>query len=118
MTDKTKQAWERLKLRLLADHSDIEIGKMMSAEALTHRGKVFVFHSTKGGRAGLGARIGRAINPETFGLSDWQYLAPFKTKPPMKDWIVVGNSDQAIWHKVAEFGLGQMRENVAKGGSK
>lgn len=95
-------AWNELKSAVMTRHADVEPGRMMSADALTLHGKVFVFYSTKGGRVGLGARVGRNANIDAFEPTDWQHLAPFKTKPPMKDWIVVGLGDQALWSKVAD----------------
>ncbi len=92
----------------------------MSADALTYRSKVFVFFSTKGGRVGLGGRIGREIDPATLGLRDWQHLAPFKTKPPMKDWIVAGIGDVDEWMPLTLFCLDKCREihGVTGGGGK
>lgn len=118
MTQETQQVWERLKLQLLASHSGIELGKMMAADALTVFGKVFAFHSTKGGRPGLGCRIGRDADPGAFGVKDWQYLAPFKTKPPMRDWIVVGISDHEKWPEIAEFCFRKLETQLRSAGQK
>lgn len=103
MDDRLKTEWDKLVRAMMAAHSDIESGRMMSADALLCRGKVFVFFSTKGGGIGLGARVGREADVSMLGLSHWQHLAPFKTKPPMKDWIVVGAADQAQWREVADY---------------
>lgn len=94
---------------MLVTHPDVCPGKMMSADALTFGGKVFAFYSTKGGRVGLGCRIGREADPSRFELKDWQHLAPFKSKPPMKDWIVIGTADVAKWGAVAEHCLNTFR---------
>lgn len=99
--DDLKQRWEDLAATLLGTEAGVARGRMMSADALTYGGKVFVFFSTKGGRAGLGARIGRDTDVASLGLADWQHLAPFKTRPPMKDWIVAGAADCARWRTVA-----------------
>lgn len=99
------ESWCILRDRLLATHVDVLRGKMMSADALTLHGKVFVFFSQKGGRKGLGCRVGRDADLVQFGLTDWQNLAPFKSKPPMKDWIVIGSGDLAHWARIAEHCL-------------
>lgn len=106
--------WRTLADRLVADHADIAHGKMMSAEALTHGGKVFAFFSTKGGRCGLGCRLGRDYPFETLGLTDWQHLAPFRSKPPMKDWIVAGAGDAEHWNKLAGEALTIARKTEGK----
>ena len=97
--------WHTLRNGLLETRDDIARGKMMSADALTYEGKVFCFYSTKGGRVGLGCRVGRNTDLRIFGLNDWQYLAPFKSKPPMKDWSVIGMGDVSRWREVAEYCL-------------
>ncbi len=109
MSEDLKVKWQELAGGFVAIDSDIAPGKMMSADALTYKGKVFAFFSTKGGREGLGCRLGRDMNVETLGLQDWQYLAPFKTKPPMKDWIVAGQQDLSLWPKLLELSLNLAR---------
>ena len=102
MPDTLHTYWTTLSHQMCARHAGVEQGRMMSAEALTWQGKVFAFYSTKGGRVGLGCRIGREFDLSWLGLTDWQHLAPFKTKPPMKDWIVVGAGDQHRWQELAD----------------
>ncbi len=92
MTEGASMIWQALSDEL-STWPDAAMGKMMSAPAVTRNGKVFAFYSAKGAYPGFGFRIGRATDPDTLGLSNWQYLAPFKTKPPMKDWIIVGTED-------------------------
>lgn len=77
---------------------------MMSAPALAHNGKVYAFFSTKGGGIGLGLRLGRDFDFDSLGVA-WQHLAPFKTKPPMKDWILVSFEDAAQWEALADQAL-------------
>lgn len=112
MIDETmlKNLWTGVCARLTERSPDIARGRMMSAAALTHRGKVFVFFSTKGGRVGLGVRLGREYPVEELGLTDWQHLAPFKTKPPMKDWIVAGAGDAERWDELAELALSRAKQ--------
>ena len=97
--------WQVLARRLIIEHEGVHEGKMMSAPAVTFGGKVFAFYSSKGGRTGLGCRLGRAFDIAALALSDWQHLAPFKTRPPMKDWIVAGLNDRARWHELALLAL-------------
>lgn len=89
--------WRSLSAAFIRSHPDAQPGKMMQSPALALNGKVFAFYTIHGGRTGLGVRLGRETEFDSLGLSDWQHLAPFKTKPPMKDWIVAGVGDQARW---------------------
>lgn len=107
------ESWVNLRDRMLFTHPNVSRGKMMSADALTFGGKVFAFYSTKGGRVGLGCRIGREADSSQFELTDWQHLAPFKSKPPMKDWIVIGVGDIDRWGAVAEHCLNTFRNKEA-----
>ncbi|MCB2134841.1 MAG: hypothetical protein KDE08_02680 [Rhodobacteraceae bacterium] len=100
-----RQTWARLLTRFAAEETDVAAGCMMSAEALTFASKVFAFYSTKGGRIGLGCRLGRDYPIASLGLGDWQYLAPFKTKPPMRDWIVAGVGDLEKWPELCALAL-------------
>lgn len=109
-----RAAWRRLSEACLIQRPDTAPGRMMSAEALTHGGKVFAFFTTKGGMVGLGLRLGRDFDMEGLGLTDWQHLAPFRTKPPMKDWIVVGLADVARWDEMIALAYGQA-QHKAKG---
>ena len=97
--------WTALSQRYAAEHDGVEIGRMMSAQALTYLGRVFAFHSTKGGGIGLGCRLGRDFPFADLKLNDWRHLAPFKTKPPMKDWIVVGEADVGRWPELLDLAL-------------
>ncbi|MEM9717567.1 MAG: hypothetical protein AAF826_13720, partial [Pseudomonadota bacterium] len=88
MTDVSalSEAWLDASAAFLLRNPDVDTGRMMSADALVYKGRVFAFFSTKGGRVGLGCRLGRDYDFDSLDLVDWQHLAPFKTKPPMKDW--------------------------------
>ena len=103
-----RNEWVKLADRMTEQEVDIDKGNMMSADALTLNSKVFIFYSKKGGREGLGCRIGRETDIGALGLSDWQYLAPFKSKPPMKDWIVIGAGDVDRWMELASICLTKM----------
>ena len=97
--------WKALRDEMLSRHGDIATGKMMSSEALTFGGKVFAFYSAKGAGVGLGVRLGRDYPFERLPLTTWSHLAPFKTKPPMRDWILVGADDVERWRDLAEEAL-------------
>ena len=101
--------WQRLADDLVANQAGVERGRMMSSDAVTFGGKVFAFYTTKGRFAGLGVRLGREVGVFSLKLAEWEYLAPFKTKPPMMDWILIGSGDRDRWPEMAGLGLDIMR---------
>ncbi len=104
------ETWEALADRLVSSEEGVEHGRMMSAEAVTYQGKVFAFRSTKSGTAGLGVRLGRDFDFPSIPTDAWTHLAPFKTKPPMKDWIIVADHQAHHWPGLANIALTLMRE--------
>lgn len=106
--------WQRLADDLVAGESGVEHGKMMSSDAVTYGGKVFAFYTTRGRFGGLGLRIGRDADIAGLKLRGWEYLAPFKSKPPMKDWILVGAQDRERWPELARLGLKAMKAGARR----
>ncbi|MEO0495903.1 MAG: hypothetical protein AAF141_00835 [Pseudomonadota bacterium] len=109
-----QEHWVMLRDQMIHEHHNVAQGRMMSADALTYAGKVFAFFSQKGGRVGLGCRVGREADLAHLQLRDWQHLAPFKTKPPMKDWIVLGAGDLPHWSELARHCLNTARQKQTK----
>ena len=107
--------WRALAETLVAKEAGVRRGKMMSSDAITFGGKVFAFYTSKGRFKGLGVRLGRDYHVEDLKLADWEYLAPFKSKPPMIDWILVGDRHSDRWAELARLALKQMK-NAAKSG--
>ena len=89
--------WRSLSAAFLTTHPEVRTGNMMRSPALALHGKVFAFFTIHGGRTGLGVRLGRDTDFDALNMTNWQHLAPFRTKPPMKDWIVSGVADRARW---------------------
>ena len=107
--------WTELADRLVAGHAGVSHGKMMSSDAVTFGGKVFAFYTDKGRFAGLGLRLGRDFDVEALKLADWEHLAPFKSRPPMVDWILVGSRHSDRWTELARLALKQMRKAAKRG---
>ncbi len=108
MSNSSETIWLALSDEL-STWPDAAHGKMMSAPAVTRKGKVFAFYSSKGAAIGIGFRVGRNLDPDTLGLNAWQYLSPFKTKPPMKDWVIVTDEPADKLRELAQIsydGLG------------
>ena len=106
--------WKALAAELVAREKGVSHGKMMSSDAVTFGGRVFAFYTGTGRFEGLGIRLGRAFDVDRLALSSWEYLAPFKSKPPMKDWILVGPAERERWPELARLALKQMRADGAR----
>ena len=107
------ELWTALAAELVAREKGVSHGKMMSSDAVTFGGRVFAFHTGKGRFEGLGIRLGRTFDVDALALSSWEYLAPFKSKPPMKDWILVGPAERKRWPELARLALKQMKADGA-----
>ncbi|MEM8743402.1 MAG: hypothetical protein AAGF14_02070 [Pseudomonadota bacterium] len=110
-----EQSWDTLATHLIETEHDVERGRMMSADAVTCGGKVFAFRSSKTGTEGLGVRLGRDYDFASLPTQDWTHLAPFKAKPPMKDWVMVSDMDARHWPELAGIALTLMREKLGTG---
>ena len=82
-------------------HQDVELGKMMSSPGIKCNGKVFAFY----GKAGMGFRLGPKTDPTNLGVIHAKPLSPFKTKPPLRGWYIVGGDESDKWHGLAERAL-------------
>ena len=102
-----KAVWTALAEALVGKAPGVRRGRMMSSDALTLGGKVFAFHTTTGRFAGLGLRLGRDFDVASLKLADWSYLAPFKSRPPPLDWIVVGPAHTDRWPALTRLALEQ-----------
>lgn len=100
MTELTNE-FDRIAKLFVLQNDDVQHGKMMSSPALKCSGKVFAFH----GRDGMGFRLGPEFDPRTCGLKNPKPLNPFKTKPPLKGWVIVDGNEKDKWEAVAAKAL-------------
>lgn len=86
---------------LTARDTDIVEGKMMRSPGLKYKGKVFAFYNEEQ----MGFRLGKQFDPETVHLQEWEWLSPFKTKPPMKAWYLIPAAHADRWPELAQLAL-------------
>ena len=79
-------------------------GKMMSSPALKCKGKVFAFFHNES----MTFKLGKDYRPEEEGIGQWNYLSPFKNKPPMKAWFSLPYAEKEHWERLAR----QAKENM------
>ena len=94
--------------RMSLQHPHVGRGKMMSSPGIQYRGKNVAFFWD--GR--MVFRLGKGFDIEALGVSEWDFLNPFKEKPPMKGWYVVPPSGQDHWPVLAEAALKVMQKEL------
>jgi hypothetical protein len=96
--------------KLCAEDGSVTTGKMMSSPGIRYQDKVFAFYY----RETMVFRLGRAFDPTTIGVHDYQLLSPFKTKPPLVDWFEVMPTHLQQWEALARLALERMRDTKGK----
>ncbi|XOV93642.1 MAG: hypothetical protein ACFHWX_02810 [Bacteroidota bacterium] len=95
-----QQTFDALALKF-SQLPDVESGNMMSSPGLKFKEKVFAFfHKGK-----MGFRLGPNFDPDKMGLRNHEPLSPFKTKPPLKGWFIVDQSEMDFWEPLTEMAL-------------
>lgn len=85
----------------LTSKQGVERGNMMSSPGLKYNKKVFAFlHKGK-----MGFRLGPNFDATKWGLKDAQPLSPFKTKPPLKGWLMIDQKEMDFWEPLADMAL-------------
>ena len=87
--------------QFIEKHDTVAMGKMMSSPAITYKGKVFAFYH----KDMMTFKLGEAFEPESLGITEYQHLAPFKKKPPMRAWFSIPYSQHDDWQALAEQAL-------------
>ncbi len=75
----------------------VKLGKMMSAPGIRYKDKNYAFFHKKK----VGFKLGKEFDIDAYELSAWEHLSPFKTKPPLTAWYIIGIDDVHLWE---EFG--------------
>lgn len=106
--DTPEQQFSAIAEQLAAESQEITTGKMMSSPGIRYRNKVIAFYYHEA----MVFKLGRAFDPGTFGLHDYQLLSPYKTKPPLRDWFEVSATHIDRWEELARLALQRMREEL------
>ena len=90
-----------IRAALCARSDEIQAGKMMSAEAITYRGKVFAFFSRS---QNMVFKLGKDFDPDSVGY-EMQVFNPFKNRPPLNGWFEVAYAEKEQWSVLTEQAL-------------
>jgi len=75
----------------------VELGKMMSAPGIRYKEKNYAFFF----KEKVGFKLGKEFDIGAYELSHWEHLNPFKTKPPLTAWYIIGVEDVHVWEEFA-----------------
>ena len=95
--------------KLAAESPLVTTGKMMSSPGIRYKNKVFAFYYHEA----MVFRLGRDFDPSAAGIHDYRLLAPFKTKPPLRDWFEIPPVHLPRWEELARVALQRMRATQA-----
>ncbi|MBI9015165.1 MAG: hypothetical protein JEZ08_23230 [Clostridiales bacterium] len=99
---------EQLFVILKSEDPLVEMGKMMSCNGLTYKGKVFCFEYNNQ----MVFKLGKGFDIEAVGIREYEYLNPFKNKGPMLAWFIIKTTDEAKIVQLARFSLNDMKTNL------
>ena len=86
---------------MVRDHTGIVHGVMMRSPAVKTKGKVFAFFYEE--KDAMCFKLGKEFAIESHGIRDYEFLNPFKNKPPMTGWYVVSEQHVDRWLELAEI---------------
>ncbi len=92
-----KDYFEQIRVRLCLRDSAIALGKMMSSEAVTYRGKVFAFFS---GRNTMVFKLGKSYDLSADSI-EIAVFNPFTKRPPLYGWFEIPYSHAQYWFDYA-----------------
>ena len=105
-----EQLFNEIREKLCLTDPKIKVGKMMSSEAITYKGKVFAFFSRK---KKMVFKLGKDFEPELTEI-EMAVFNPFKKRAPLNGWFEVSYTEKEQWETLAQkalFALKNIIEN-------
>lgn len=94
--------------RLVGCNKLVERGPMMSAPGIRYKKKNFAFfHNNE-----MTFKLGKTFDAKANGIKKLRYLSPFKTKPPLKSWFIVGQNQSDLWAHLSDMALDYIQKEV------
>jgi len=103
-----EEYFNELRTKFTNKESFIEIGKMMSSEAITYKGKVFAFFSRK---KKMVFKLGKDFNPNEIDTKI-QVFNPFKKRGPLNGWFEIPFSKKELWKPFTEKALNIIKQDL------
>lgn len=99
--NKAERLFDEFRQEFISNHEGTHEGTMMGSPGIQYNKKNFTFYY----RQAVAFRAGRDFEPESEGIHEYSLLNPFKNKPPLKDWFVIGPKYSDKWMELAEISL-------------
>ena len=105
---KAENVFQNILSELMKEEENVIPGNMMRADGIKYKTKVFAFfHQEK-----MGLRLGKDFDPEPHGITRFEYLSPFKNKPPMKAWFMIEEEFASKWKDLTRIAFEKMRSEI------
>ena len=101
-----KELYEDLFNAFIDSDADIEPGVMMREPAVMYKSKVFMFYYAD--KKAMCFKLGKGFLIEEY-VDHFEFLSPFKNKPPMYAWYLVSEDESYTWEELAHLSLENMR---------
>ena len=105
--DPVVEVYEPLFDKFISGYADVDPGVMMREPALKCGDKVFAFYYAD--KESMCFKLGKDYHIEAHGVTKFGFLSPFKNKPPMYAWYLVGKEHQDAWEDLTFVALEKMR---------
>lgn len=106
--EKEEKLYLKIGNTLVAKNPTITHGKMMTSPGLKYKNKVFLFFHNNA----ITFKLGKEFDPEKNGIERWDFLSPFKNKPPMRAWFELPYSEKDKWEAMAFLALEKMKDQM------
>lgn len=91
-----------------SERSNVALGKMMSAPGIRYKNKNYAFfHNGQ-----MCFKLGKGFAIEQYDITEWSFLSPFKTKPPLKAWYFISDQDAHVWEEFASLAYAFIKQEV------
>ncbi|MDA3952458.1 MAG: hypothetical protein PF485_02355 [Bacteroidales bacterium] len=97
--EKERVFYNELVEKIISNFKGTYEGKMMSSPGVKFNNKVFVFYFKKD----MVFRLGDEFSPLAFAIKNPRLLDPFKNKPPLKGWFVIGYDQKDRWEELSDL---------------
>ncbi len=97
-----KSHYTQLTTQLCELDTHIHPGKMMSADGLKYKDKVFLFFYKEDQMV---FKLGKGFDPTELGSDTIQPFNPFKKKGPLAGWFQLGYEEKELWEPLGRMAL-------------
>ncbi len=90
------------------ERSNVALGKMMSAPGIRYKNKNYTFfHNGQ-----MCFKLGKEFAIDQYNITEWSFLSPFKTKPPLKAWYFISEQDSHVWEEFTALAYAHIKQEV------